>query len=162
VVAGLTNEDEEEGGVIRRPRSLQETLHANGGHAYYGRLAHARRRGRLFHHSTSSGAGVRDRPRLVAPPGGGGHGRAPASLGRAGAARTWRADHLKGPEHGGHSLPQLRRVHNRPEAHYASAPISHRSHGTAHQQLLHVYAANRLRAPVGVLVVAGHAEGRSP
>jgi hypothetical protein len=25
-----------------------------------------------------------------------------------------------------------------------------------------VYAANRLRAPVGVLVVAGHAEGGSP
>ncbi len=34
------------------------------------------------------------------------------------------------------------------------APTAQRPHGAAHQQLLDVYAANRLGPPVGVLVVA--------
>ena len=37
---------------------------------HYGRPAHTRRYGRLFHHSTSSGAGLRDRDGVVALPAG--------------------------------------------------------------------------------------------
>ena len=117
----------------------------------YGRPAHTRRQGRLFHHSASSGASVRDRHGVVAVSGGGGPGQV--------ALRRLTS---RGLEHGRHSLPRLRRVHQQPSAHILSAPFEPSTAGSTPQRLVYVHAANCLRAAAGVLVVARHADSRLP
>src|SRR3989442_8658809 len=67
---------------------LVRGLHAYEAHTQQGRPADAHRQGRLFHHATSSGAGVRDRHGVVAVPSGGGHGHAAAAQGRATTSAT--------------------------------------------------------------------------